>query len=133
MFVQSWQLPFYTSIGFGPGFFPLVLSVILSALGLGVVIQATFGRPELAPADFNPGAAGLLRLAGMVLATTALIFLLDPLGFRLVIFAYIFALVAIVGGLSWWFNASLSLAFSWGFAVVLRLLDAPLPVGWLGI
>jgi uncharacterized membrane protein len=44
---QSFQLELGTAFRMGPGYFPLVLAIILSLLGIVILVQATRVAPEL--------------------------------------------------------------------------------------
>lgn len=130
---ESLKLKYYTNQGPGPGFFPFWLSLLLGALAIVILLQAS-RRPEPMPLDFFASRTGYLRMAAVVSALVGTTVLLDPLGFRLTMLAmYLFLLYAfgqrrpIVMTLA-------SLAGSFGvYHLFVRWLKVPLPIGILGI
>lgn len=92
----AWQMRYFTSIGPGPGFFPLWLSIILCGLGLAMAVLATLSAPEPLPEDFSPEAGGIWRVLALVgiIAGTALS--LNVLGFALTLLvANLFIMVSL--------------------------------------
>ncbi|WP_306222873.1 tripartite tricarboxylate transporter TctB family protein [Bosea beijingensis] len=67
----SMQMPYMTSLGPGPGFFPYWLSMILLLLGAVMLIQAFTESPRALPEDFWPAEGGFRRVL-VVLGAVAL-------------------------------------------------------------
>jgi putative tricarboxylic transport membrane protein len=94
---QSWLLPYYSSLGPGPGFFPIWLSGLLALLSIAMIAQATREAPARLPADFFPDSAGLARIAcaiGGLFMTAAL---MSVFGFRATTFVFYVALLVAFG------------------------------------
>lgn len=128
------ELRLYTSMGPGPGFFPLCLTLLLIGLAALVLIGATFGAPEPAPPDFVPGRAGALRVGVVLAGLVAVALLIGPLGMRLAFFLFLVGLPLFLGYRNLPAILAVALIGSAGvFAFFARVLDIPLPVGALGI
>lgn len=130
---DSLQLKYYTSMGPGPGFFSFWLSVLLGALSIGMVLQATLKPAEPMPPDFFATRTGYLRMGAVVLALAGTTAFLERLGFPLTILAvYLFLLFALrpEGPIV---NVLIALAGSFGvYHLFVRWLHVPLPAGVLG-
>jgi putative tricarboxylic transport membrane protein len=131
--VEAMALKYYTSLGPGPGFFSFWLALLLGALALTMILQASLGTPEPRPADFFADRIGYLRMGAVVLASVGATALLDVLGFRLTMFAvYVFLLCAL-GRQGFLLTLGIALAGSVGvFHVFDRWLRVPLPTGPFG-
>jgi len=79
--VEALQLRYYTSLGPGPGFFSFWLAMILGALAVVMLLQATLGQADPAPPDFFASRTGYLRIGAVVLALAGTTALLEPLVF----------------------------------------------------
>lgn len=132
--VESMKLRYYTSLGPGPGFFPFWLAVVLGALGLVMLFQATFGRSERASPDFFASRVGYLRMGAVVLALAGAAALLQPLGFRLTMLAVYVGLLCALGRPRLIVTVLASLAGSFGvYHLFVHWLNIPLPVGIFGL
>ena len=80
---ESLQLKYYTTLGPGPGFFPLWLSLALAVLAVAMFYQATFRDSEPRPADFLDSRIGYLRAVSMCVAWIWATVMLERLGYRL--------------------------------------------------
>jgi hypothetical protein len=110
----------------GPGIFPLVLSLLLSIIGI-LILFSNKGRSEIAWAkDFE----NLAKPFAIILLTLAFIILLAKLGYLLTSFFYLFSLFFLVSRFKWFFSAGLSgilAAGSWYFFG--KILGIFLPLG----
>jgi putative tricarboxylic transport membrane protein len=79
--VQASRFPFGSLRRVGPGFFPLVLALLLAVLSLTLFIKA-MRRQEAKPIDW-PGRQAALALGLVVAAVFGYSLLLNPLGFLL--------------------------------------------------
>jgi putative tricarboxylic transport membrane protein len=86
---------YYDLMGPGPGFFPIWIGVLLTALSAAVLVQGARSGPgvEEAAADepFFPSPAAAWRIVRLLAALLVVWCVLDVLGFRLTIF--LFALI----------------------------------------
>ncbi|HSB78979.1 MAG TPA: tripartite tricarboxylate transporter TctB family protein [Candidatus Methylomirabilis sp.] len=133
--VLSLQLPLGTLHRPGSGFFPLLLGVLLMGLAAAHLVQARRSPPKLLDAASAPAGSGslgrvLLFLGTIVLATA----LLDTLGFPVVAFLLMFALLEILGmrrrrdsGLIAFCTAIAA------YVLFVQWLQIPLPKGWIGL
>ncbi len=130
---ESLQIKYYGSdFGPGPGFFSFWLGVLVVALS-AIEIVRTFGKRVPLPADFFPAKAGVVRIACLLGALTALVLLLDRLGYSVTMFLFCGFLLRVLGKQPWWLTVVLTLAGSFGTAYVFRQLQVILPGGWLGM
>jgi hypothetical protein len=131
---ESLRLRYYTPLGPGPGFFPFWLSIVLAFLAVAMIYQATCGRPGPKPADFYPDRRGVLRLAAVLGTLVAVIALIEPVGFRLVMFGFYVFLFTVLGRQHPALTGIIALAGSFGvYHVFVQWLGTPLPVGLFGI
>jgi putative tricarboxylic transport membrane protein len=95
--VEASRMKYYDAIGPGAGFFPLWLGLILCSLSLGCLAQVwRSGRAD--PEErFLPSRQGMTRLAIIVVALVLFVALLNPIGFRLDMLAFLFFLLAVLG------------------------------------
>jgi putative tricarboxylic transport membrane protein len=131
--VEALKLRYYTPLGPGPGFFSFWLAIILGGLALIVILQATFGAPEPMPEDFFSNRIGYVRIGAVVLALVFAIWLLEPLGFSLTMFAVCAFLLYALGRQGIVLTLLVSLASSFGtYYVFDHWLMVPLPRGVFG-
>ncbi len=159
VFHESFELQYYTQLGPGPGFFPRWLAGGLGACALAMGVQAWLQEravkvpdhapagsapagtasagtapAETLPADFLPDRAGALRIGAVFVALVAVVFLLEPLGFRLTMLGVYLGLLVVLGRRGWLLTAAVALAGSFGvYHVFVHWLRVPLPVGLLGV
>jgi len=121
----SWALEYYTSLGPGPGFFPLWLSGCLALLSLIWFIQASRGAREPIPEGFIPGRDGLVRIGSILAALVLMGLLVDVLGFQVMMFAFLFFLLIALGRQNLAVTLLISLAGSFGMFYAFK--------SWLGV
>jgi putative tricarboxylic transport membrane protein len=132
--VESLKLRYYTPLGPGPGFFPFWLAVLLGALAIGMVLQATLGEPEPMPEDFFADRIGYLKMGAVVLALVVVTLALEPLGFCLTMFAVYAFLLLTLGRQRFLVTLLVALGGSFGvYYVFVRWLQVPLPQGLFGL
>ena len=130
---ESLQIKYYGSdFGPGPGFFSFWLGVLVVALS-AVEVGRTFGKRVPLPADFFPTPSGVARIACLLGALMAVVFLLTRLGYSLTMFLFCGFLLRVLGKQPWWLTVVLTLAGSFGTAYIFRQLQVILPGGWLGM
>ena len=133
--VVSFEYPYKDRLGPGPGFFPFWLSLITGGLALALLVQTSLARSSAegsaALLPERPGAVRILAVLGALVGSLAL---LDPLGFRISLFLFLFFLPFALGERTWWITLIFAAAGSFGvFHVFYYWLKVPLPVGVLGI
>ena len=133
--VVSFEYPYKDRLGPGPGFFPFWLSLITGGLALALLVQTSLARSSAegsaALLPERPGAVRILAVLGALVGSLAL---LDPLGFRISLFLFLFFLPFALGERTWWITLIFAVAGSFGvFHVFYYWLKVPLPVGVLGI
>lgn len=128
------QWRFLTALGPGPGFFGVVLSVVMIALALSILVTETLQRQALPlPADFWPARIGMLRIAGVVAGLIWMALAFEPLGYRLAAFVFLLGLTVLMGSRNALVVLAVSLAGSVGvYALFTQLLAVRLPVGMFG-
>ncbi len=132
----SLQLPLGTLRMPGSGLFPFGLGLILMGMAACQTLQP---RPRAAAATAKSGGGGtgggsairvLLFMGVMALATA----LLDLLGFPLVAFLLMLALLQLLGVRRWRDSALIALLTAGAsYLLFVRWLQIPLPKGWIGL
>jgi hypothetical protein len=131
----SLQLPLGAPRMPGSGFFPLVLGLALMALAAGHGVQLYLARQKTAPSEVTvtPQGDGQTRRVGLFVAgVIAAVVLLKPLGYLLSSFLLMLALLQILGVRSWYASIAIALGSAAAcYVVFVRLLQIPLPAGWI--
>jgi putative tricarboxylic transport membrane protein len=131
---QSLRLPYYSVMGPGPGFFPIWLSVFFGLLAAVMFGQATVGVSEPMPEDFFPHRTGFVRIGVILGAMTGTILLIDPLGFRLTMFAFFLLLLSALSRHRLIVSVPIAAVGSFGvYQLFTGFLEIPLPIGIFGI
>jgi len=131
----SLRMPVGTFRAAGSGLFPLCLGILLMLLSIGLLIRVYFqGRQpaEKEPRSAIPGSAKqvILFMGAMALATL----LFNPLGYPLISFLLLLALLRILGMRRWTTNVSISLlTAAASYFLFVQWLQIPLPKGWIGL
>jgi len=134
----SLRMPIGTFRAAGSGLFPLCLGILLMVLAglflLKMFLQGrrSIGRTREAATPKAPSSARqvILFMGTIVLATL----LFDVLGYPLVSFLLLVALLRVLGMKGWGWSIVLSLvAASVSYMLFVQWLKIPLPKGWLGI
>jgi putative tricarboxylic transport membrane protein len=132
----SLQMPIGTFRAAGTGLFPLILGIFLIILS-GVFLLNLYLRKKKEPGKMEletgtPGTAWNLILFLGTMALATLFF--NPLGYPLVSFLLMVALLRILGTRRWAINILLSLATAAAaYFLFVGWLKIPLPKGWIGI
>lgn len=130
---EAVELKYYTSLGPGPGFFPMWLAGIFGTLSAFMFYHATWGKSDPMSADFFAKKSGYLRNAAILLALLFMIFTLEVIGFRLSMLAFLGFLLFALGRANIIATILVALAGSWGvFHVFVEWLKVPLPTGIFG-
>ncbi len=94
---QASKLRYYSTLGPGPGFFPLWLGILFAILTVLWLVQVSrSGEVEL-PKDFFPARDSALRVAAVLLALALVTFTLDLIGFRLIMLVMLGFLLTALG------------------------------------
>jgi len=129
---EALGLRYYTRLGPGPGFFPLWLGGLLSALALVMILRATFATPEPIAPGFFTDRRGYLRIGAIVLCLVVAAAFLKPLGFSLTLSLILLFLLRVLGRTAW--LPAIVAALLGGFGVhhvFVHWLGVPLPAGIL--
>ena len=132
----SRKLPLGTLRAPGSGLFPLSLGLILMGLAAGHILQLSLARRKLATGpEGQRGPAGsaqrVLLFMGAVGIATAL---LEPLGYLLVSFLLMLALLHLLGMRGWQVSLVIAVVTAGAsYVLFVRWLQIPLPAGWIGL
>ncbi len=130
---ESLRLQFYMPMGPGPGFFPLLVSILVALLGATMFIEVTFREAVPMPADFFATSTGYLRIGAIVLGFLAVLVLMKPLGFSVTMLIFLVFLLLTLGRQSLLITAVVAVAGSFGtYYVFVKWLAIPLPTGIFG-
>ncbi len=130
MLVEALGLRFYSSLGPGPGFFPLWLAVLLAGLALVMGFRARFRPSEAMADDFIASPQGYARDGAIVVALIWTVVGMERLGFIVTMFVFFFFLLMTLGKQRLFVTVAVAVAGSFGTNVVFdRLLKIPLPGG----
>lgn len=128
------RLTYYSSLGPGPGFFPVWLCILLALLSVGVLVRATLSPVEPLPADFWPEPDGIRRILAVVGSLAFAALALPFLGYRLTMLAFGFGLMVILGRRNPIEILAIALLGSFGtYALFVDRLGVALPVGKFGL
>jgi len=114
----------------GPAIFPLVLSLLLSIIGL-LMFFSSRGKPKI---DWAKDFENLKKPLAIILLTFAFIIFMGQLGYLTTSFLYLFSLLFLVSGFKFFFSVGLSgilAAGSWYFFG--KILGIFLPMGPLNL
>ena len=140
----SAQLGFWVNLGPGPGFFPLILGVLLILLSVAWFIQARTTGPHPPAEDdmglLSPDASGEVtpngnppdvpykRVATIVVSLVLLAVGMDLLGFQLSMLIFLVFHLRVLGRRRWLITAIVSVVGSFGvFSLFTMLLSVGLP------
>jgi putative tricarboxylic transport membrane protein len=89
---EAVRLRYYTSLGPGPGFFPLWLGLCLGVLSL-LMLVGTIRRPQPASEKYLPTGHAYPRMAVVVVSIGASAVLMQPVGFPLTMLGVLLAVL----------------------------------------
>jgi putative tricarboxylic transport membrane protein len=125
---QAWGMEYITSIGPGPGFFPLWLGLLLTGLSVSWLLSALLRADPDAARRFFPDQRGLRRILLVTGAILAVGLAMEFVGFQLTMFLFVAFVLTALGWRGWWLTAILSVALSFGvYHGFTRWLDVNLP------
>jgi putative tricarboxylic transport membrane protein len=132
----SLRMPIGTFRTAGTGMFPLFLGILLMILSGAFTLKILFqGKEEQvkkgAPIESSESPIQLILFLGtMALATL----FFNQLGYPLISFLLMVALLRILGIKRWRLNILISVATAVGsYLLFVKWLDIPMPKGWIGI
>ncbi len=133
--VMSFEYPYHDKLGPGPGFFPFWISVISGVLAVGLLVQTSLSEAgEQRATKFIPERPAVLRILLILGSLICVLFLLNPLGFRLSLFLFLVFVPLGLGYRKWWFIVIFAIGGSFGvFHVFYYWLRLPLPIGAFGL
>jgi hypothetical protein len=122
---ESLRLPLGSLAESGPGLFPLALGMLLAGLSVLLLVQGRGGGAFPGTGRGKPGK--ILQVLG---ACLFLLLVLEHLGFRLAMIAFLGFLLGWVERRPLWLAAGLAVSISWGtFYLFHALLQVRLPTG----
>ena len=131
----SLRMPVGTFRTAGSGLFPLGLGILL--MGLSIVLLIKTGAQRKPVAEKKPPSEVSQSAKQVILFTSAIalaILLFKELGYPLMSFLLLLALLRILGVRSWAYSLSLSLLTATGaYFLFVVWLQIPLPKGWIGL
>jgi putative tricarboxylic transport membrane protein len=131
---HAYALRYFTSLGPGPGFFPVWLCALLGILALVVIVQATIASAEPLPEQFFAPRSGYVRIAAVLAALLGVTIFLPILGFRITLFAFYVGLLSLLDRRNLLETLFYALVGSLGVHYVFtEFLSQPLPVGRFGV
>ncbi len=131
---EALQLRYYTPLGPGPGFFGVWLAVIGAVLAIGTIVAAARSPAKPLPANFWPESAGWLRMGGVLLGLALLALLLETVGYVIMSFLFLVAVMFVMGERRVFVNLPVALAGSFGvYYLFVHLLQTRLPAGIFGV
>jgi len=129
---ESWNLEYYTTLGPGPGFFPLWLGVAMGGLSLVWLVRVSGRSGRLKDVTLIPQRAGMVRILSILAALVVTAGLMNLLGFQLMMFLFLVFLLMVLGRQALWMTLVVALLGSVGlFHLFGGYLDVPLPVATL--
>jgi len=117
----------------GSGFFPLLLSLIILGLSLGLFLR-TLGKGRLQLGGIaSQLVKSLMKIAPVLILLSLYAIFLDTLGFMLVTFLLIFLLLEVIYRQKWWVSLITASAGSLGSYFIFQIwLQSQLPKGLFG-
>jgi hypothetical protein len=91
------RMRYYSSLGPGPGFFPLWLGGALTLVSFLWLVQVRRAPAQPEISNLWPGRSGMLRIAGVLGSLAFVAFTIDLIGFRLSMFAMLGFLLLTLG------------------------------------
>ena len=128
-FIEARKLPFGRVSAPQPGFFPLILSVLLAIISLPVLVEALRGQKEDAVVSERLSWKGIGLALGALFAYA---FLFESLGYLVTTFLFVAFLMRAVDREKW--GLAITVAFSASLVSYILfglLLHTPLPAGFL--
>jgi putative tricarboxylic transport membrane protein len=131
----SLRIPLGTFRAAGSGLFPLGLGILLMGLSIVLLIKAYVQGKPIREKKAHPGVPRSAKQVILFIGAIALATLLfKPLGYPLMWFLLLFALLRILGVRRWFHTLSLSLLTATGaYFLFVLWLQIPLPKGWIGL
>jgi putative tricarboxylic transport membrane protein len=124
----SLMLEYYTSLGPGPGFFPLWLGVAMGILSMIWFVQIKILPRQTKDEDFLPKRSGVIRILSIIGALVMISYLMDIFGFQLMMFLFLVFLLIILGRQPVWLTLVVSFLGSFGvYHLFGGYLDVSLP------
>jgi hypothetical protein len=131
----SLRMPVGTFRAAGSGLFPLGLGILLMGLSIVLLIKAGAQRRPVAKKKPSDGLTQSVKQVILFTSAIALaILLFKALGYPLMSFLLLLALLRILGVRSWAYSLPLSLLTATGaYFLFVVWLQIPLPKGWIGL
>ncbi len=116
----------------GPGFMPLIVSILLFSLSMLILIGETKGSDE--KNEILTGEKNVLKPLGLIIVLFAYMFLLDVVGYLIVTFCLMFCMFVMSKPNKWYLHIGIAAIVAvLSFVLFDKLLQLRLPTGILNI
>ncbi|HZP96660.1 MAG TPA: tripartite tricarboxylate transporter TctB family protein [Candidatus Limnocylindria bacterium] len=122
---EATKMRYYSSLGPGPGFFPLWLGGALALFSFLWLVQIRLASSADGTSGLRPGRAGALRIAAVLGSLAFVAFTIELIGFRLAMFAMLGFVLLTLGRQRLLVTLVVAAAGSFGAYYVMG--------GWLGV
>ena len=103
--VESMQLQFFTKLGPGPGYFPLLLGALFGGLSFVWLLQMAFAKSGRSGPKAEVSAEAkepreiksFVRVLFVIIAMLGVVILMDILGYQITMFLFLFTLTKFLG------------------------------------
>jgi hypothetical protein len=129
----SLELSYSADYGPGPGFFSFWLGILLIVLAVIDFIGISRRPREFLSKGFLPDKQGMRRLVYISGSLVIALMVMKYLGFTLTILLFSVFLLRTMSKQSWWATLLIAIIGSVGTFQLFRLLQVPLPAGFLGM
>lgn len=111
---EAHSMTYYSKLGPGPGFFPLWLGIVLALLSIAWFLDVSLRPTDPMEPGFVPGRDGIVRISLILASLIAYVMLVDTMGFRLTMLAFLLFLLLTIGHQRAWVIAIISIGGSFG-------------------
>lgn len=111
---EAKSMTYYSKLGPGPGYFPFWLGIVLALLSIAWFLDVSLRPAGPIEPGFVPGRDGIVRLSLILASLIVYVLVLDPVGFRLAMLAFLLFLLLTIGHQRAWVTMIISIGGSFG-------------------